>query len=985
MLGNIKNFAYDFFGKIPIVRNFIGKNKREINQESRIIHNKPVEEDNSKNNFESQNIRNICKKINNLIKEVKRDFTINYFPEFKNEIKQCFTKNKNQKEIEFDQNRLINLIETHQNKLINNFKNKIQEINLENKNLENFVVLWRNFITENKKYIEEIQTEIMLQVTENEHSNDLDLISVLMLNKEISKKISTNTLQKLASEINNISIKNQEEKDQLKKRFNDVFETDYQQFFIGSQFGIQPKNIVDIINSNIELDKSKEDKDFFYNLELKTKFQNATVGNFLYEANVTNESSNNIGILDPNSIKIIFERLSDRYFDYVNLRNNFIKKPEYDARKSKITNEINDIKEYLYQSGLTENTLSYEIKNLKNNEFLEKLEIDSNKFITNIKNLYNKKIWMSNYLGTLQKENIAGNEFESKQIIELFNKKNEEKIDQLKRILLEVSCLACIEVILKNLGLIDPNTDLSQTKKNKFDQNLPAIENFNSIPWLKDYYQQKIELYKQKVQNEDSSFKIGVVINELSKIGKELHRSKFFSSSDFFSRYGLYKEGDLLNNLIGKMTNIGRMSLNLGFVSHFLASIDPEENQDIDPNLISNIDSLINYLAKISKVYDSKGKEVFSPNKTEEYIEQAYSKLSGIIGSRDFLAFNTPLIVNFLRKTFGKDLPDDVPIPKDSFYSKNQVLSTWLFYTLVKFLPEKSDDQESLKARILIFDQIIDESFQKKARFTSELYRKIIRKARGLDDDDKPSKTSHGVIKGLCIDLERLVQDHMQNKKLNLVNLQFILNEYSKIEDKIKQNPKSISKALNNQSKVSILTPLENYLFNLFEQKPLEIIKFVKEKENTKPNYKNTLCLDILDDICTKIKKLNFGSNHIVILDSEEKKIKETIDVLERLMFLGFLLNTLNQDTIKFSSEHFKTNDNYKNDLESKISLITSFINSQVTLVVDEKFSPELELFKDQYEYKIKLKQLLSKTYLGFRPANGKNINWVQQSKVLQA
>jgi hypothetical protein len=668
----------------------------------------------------------------------------------------------------------------------------------------------------------------------------------------------------------------------------------------------------------------------------------------------------------------------------VNLRNKFIRKPEYDAKKNKITDEINEIKEYLYQSGLTENTLSFEVKNLKSNEYLEKLGLDGNKFINEIKNIYEKNIWMSNYLGTIQKELVNGNEFENKPIIELFNKKNDEKIDQLKRIFLEINCLACIEVILKNLQLINENVDFTKIKKNNYDQVLPATENFKSIPWLKNYYQQKVEYYKEKINNANSNFKIGSVINEISKIGKELHRTKFFSSSDFFLRYGLEREGELLNSLIGKMTNVGRMSLNLEFVSHFLASIDPEENQDIDPNLISNIDSLINYLAKISTIYDSSGKEVFSPNKTEDYIEKAYLKLKNTLGNKDFLAFNTPLIVDFLRKTFGKDLPDEKPIPKDSFYSKNQVLSTWLFYILVKFLPEQSNDQESLKARILIFNQILDDNFQNKARLTSELYKKIIRKGRGLDDNDKPSQTSNGVIKALCLDFERHIQNHIQSKDSQQINLMFLLNEYSNLEDTIKKNPKSVSKISKHQ-KIDVLTPLENYLFDLFKQKPLEIVKFIKEKENSKPHYKNILCTNILDDICKNIKKLNFVSNSIVIRDSDEILIKETIKILEKIISLGLILNSINQNSIRFSSEQFNTKDNDKKEIESKIKILTSFINSKVSLLIDEKYSNEVELFKDQYEHKNRLKQLLSRKYLGFKALTPRNINWEKTSKELAA
>jgi hypothetical protein len=97
------------------------------------------------------------------------------------------------------------------------------------------------------------------------------------------------------------------------------------------------------------------------------------------------------------------------------------------------------------------------------------------------------------------------------------------------------------------------------------------------------------------------------------------------------------------------------------------------------------------------------------------------------------------------------------------------------------------------------------------------------------------------------------------------------------------------------------------------------------------------------------------------------------------------ILNSINQNSIRFSSEQFNTKDNDKKEIESKIKILTSFINSKVSLLIDEKYSNEVELFKDQYEHKNRLKQLLSRKYLGFKALTPRNINWEKTSKELAA
>jgi len=982
MIGKIINFAYNLLGKIPIVRNFIGPKEKKVSFEEQQKFHKVVQENEKKEfvNLESAYKRIILDGLESkLIKNQNIRILRDNLPDFEKSFDFFVLKTSNDQIIDIKEKNLLNKIEEYQQKLIENFKKKVSELNnkpLNSKSHEEYINLWRNFNIENKRLIIETEEEIIFKIAKIENANNLDLMHGLKVSREISKKLSENTLNIFAEEINNLpigyEIENENQKTSLREFIKTVFNQEYQIFFLGSKFGLHSDEIINNIFANIKSNKDKKGRDLFENLLVINKFQDTIQGSILQERNKLDSVDYKIGMLKPEIIQETFEKMADLNFDIVNLKDKFIKKEEYDKKKIAIYSELNNIKDFIYNSGLIESYINKEILKLERNDVLKNFGINEIEFRKNINKIYEKINWLNRYLGELQKEEIAGVEFKRIPIINLFSQTPDEKIDQFKRIILETSILAGIEVILKDQGLFKDNQDFTKKKISSSGKTLSATENFESIPWLKNFYKQRLDYYQKIYKNENSSFKIGAVIKEISKIGKELHRTKFFSSSDFFARYGIIEEGNHLNNLIGFMTNIGRMSLNLDYVSHFLASIDPAENETADPNLISNLDSIINYLSKESKVYDKNGNEIYAPLKTEENIKKKYEQLASLIGSRDFLALNTPIIIDFLRKTFGKDTPEDQPIEKESFYSKNQVLSTWLYYILVKFLPEHSNDADSLKARIMVFDQLVDQNFQNKSRFTSELYRKITRKARGLNELDKPSNKGKGIIKSLCADLERHINWHIAGKKESKIDLEIILNSYRDVEQSLKNNPKVLSKITKIQKEIfgnnePLIKSLEENLINLFDRNPLLIMNFVKKNETTNPEYKNKLSKDLLIRIEKNIHKLNSYGNTIRILDSDENKIKQMIRILEDITYLGFLLNTLGQETITLTSKLFKKDSNKAENLDLKISKIIDFLNSNLILEVDSRYTQEQEVFPNQFEIKNKLKSLVSKKYFGFR------------------
>lgn len=998
MIGKIINFAYNLLGKIPIIKNFISPNANRISFEEQQKFHKLVQENDNKEyvHLESNRNKNIINGLQNFLKSSKSSRKLTDKLENFDKLFDFYIEKKNNDQIiEIKEKNILNDVQQYQNLLIESFKTKLDELNnkqFDKQSHEKYINLWSDFIVENKRLIIEIEEEVIERISKIENSNDLDLMKGLQIAREISKQISNKTLNVCAESINELplgfEIEGEKEKTSLREFIKKTLNQDYQILYFSSKFGMHSNELIKKIFANIDSNKNKNGKELFENLIIITRLQETIQGSILQEREKLESSDYQIGMLKPEIIQELFEKIANLNFSIVNLKAKFIKKEEYDKKKIEIVAEMKNIKDFIYKAGLVENYINIDINKNERNEVLKNFGINLNEFEKTIKNIYGKINWLNKYLGEMQKEDIEGIEFKSVPIINLFNFESDDRIDQFKRIILETSLLAGIEVILKDQKLFDTKKDFTKNRFSKDGKVLPATKNFDTIPWLKNFYKQRLEYYENVCKKENSAFKIGAVIKEISKIGKELHKTKFFSSSNFFERYGIEKEGSQLNNLIGVMTNVGRMSLNLDYVSHFLASIDPEENENIDPNVISNLDSIINYLSKESKIYDKDGNEIFAPLKTEDNIRKKYDHLESIVGSRDFLALNTPIIVEFLRKTFGKDTPDSEPIEKESFYAKNQVLSTWLYYILVKFLPKHSNDSESLKARIMVFDQLIDQNFQNKAKFTSELYRKIIRKARGLNDLDQPSNKNRGVIKELCADLEKHIEWHIANKNESKIDLKLLLECYEHVQQSLINNPRARIKLEKIQKELfknneDILKPLEKYLIHLYNKNPLIVINFIKQNRDLNPHYKNQFCLDLLSKIESNIYKIKKFKKEIDIIDSDENKIKEMINILEDLTYLGYALSSLEQNSIKLTSKLFNLSDkNLSNKVEKQIETIVNFINSTVNLIENSQYPAEVELFKNQFNLKNKLKTLISKSYFSFKPKNNSRFLWTKDQAI---
>ena len=671
-------------------------------------------------------------------------------------------------------------------------------------------------------------------------------------------------------------------------------------------------------------------------------------------------------------IEIILNNIKKLYTEFITLRSKFIPQGEYESKKTNLIYKIKDLKQTIYDLAVIENQTINTLQNeINKDENLALLELNKRENLQKIYKSYKQVNWLSSYLGIMQAETIAESEFPQTNVVKFMNEAGEDKIDHFFRLILETSTLSCIAVLLRENNTSGTGPSRSR-KLNLSNQELPALKNFETIPWLKDFYLQKIGDYEKLVSSDISKSKNALLIKELSKLGKELHRSKLFKTDDFFARYGLEKEAKELKDIMGDMTDTGRMSLNFDYVSNFLSFIDTEEDSEMSKNELAHLNKLIDYLSKESIIFDNQGHEIFDTVTLNPNIKDAYNKMKSIIGSSDFLALNTPLILKFLKASFGLGKENQDIKVQDA---NNQVLSSWIFYILVKFLPNESNDFNSLNARIAVFKQLMDQNIQANAKINSVLFQKMVKKARGLNSENNSTESNNenGVLKSLCLDLEKHINWHISKDNQSKIKLDELLEMYKDVENNIKQNPKSHQKVLEALSKLNnkneLLKPLSQSLIHLYEKNPDIILKFVKTADEK--SYKDQFLSDLLFSINDSIKILNIENQSYKVMDSDEKNIDQILKILDDINCLGYAIGK-NSKTIELNSNLFNLNNNRIEKIEESIKNIDRFLKTTISIEKNENFPNDIEVFANQYKKLTKLRRLI--------PAQTQNYNELQLS-----
>jgi hypothetical protein len=970
MINWVKNVGF----KIPIIKRFIPiKNdnyeiSKKINQSTKI--NFTLESENKTLCIES--IKSILEKhqrVNILDKK---------YPELTKKIKNLLVKISPNSPVDFKEIGLKKIIEEYQEKLNTQFENEIIHLNnqiYDPRSTIKYKELWNDYIKESKRLMLEIVDIVVLSTCNIEKVNDIDLMNSLKVSKTLTKQIAEASLRCIIANLTNIpigyEIENQNRIENLRDNIKNDFKEENTNLYLVSKFGIFSSDLIKGIYSILEKNSISKGIELFENISIINKFQEAIQGSLLQNKEDLNSNWNDIGKVNTKIVKESFERIISLYRDYVSLRSTYINYEIYSKRKKEIIGEIKDLKHFIYSLGLTENIEFNNLIQLKNDDVLENLNISRTEATSKLFDTYKNIHQISKSLGTLQADEIMGLRFEKTPIINLFNLENEEGNDHLKRIVLEVSILAGIKVILGHMYPEKNNLDFTLVRKNANNKILPSTLNFESIPWLKSFYTERVEFFENIVKNDNSSFQIAPIIKEISNIGKELHKDKLFTASDFFERYGLYKEKDDLLNIIGEMTEIGRISLNIGFVTNFLSYLNYDEKCPITKEEVTNIKLLIRYLKEKSKVIDENGKEINAPSGKDRKLEKLYDKMKEDVSRREFLSLNTPLVTNFIKKCYGRDVSPPRKIKKESFEANNQVLASWLFYILLKFLPDKSYSNDSLDSRMEITKLVLDEEFQSDHEINPSLFKKMIKQARGMSELGNFASTRgrKGVIKALCLDLENQINGYIFENK-GYIPLKNILNHYSALETTLKNNPKSHEKIMKVQREFfktnePLLQPLANKLIGLYKNEPDIVLAFIKNSLNNNPEYKEKFAIDLIQKIDSDIKTTQI-KNPIIIKDSDEKNLKKITEIIRDINNLGYIIDERGQERVELNEKVFGQTGRAV-EINQKIDNIKRFIDAKIQIIEDTSYSPQNELFENQYQTIMNLRKLLQKTNMEYK------------------
>jgi hypothetical protein len=969
MIAGVYNWVKSFGESIPIVNEYIQPKKINVKNKNLELSKKSYSK-NQNLTLETQN-RTLCiDSIKSKIEESQNlSILVKKYPELTEKIKNLISKNSPTSPVEIKEKLINDLIEEYQTKLNTRFEEELQKLNnktFDSKTHLEYTELWNDYIVETKRLMLESTNSLLFNTVKLNNINDIDLMSTLLVSRDITKQIAKKSLNQISELLSNIPIGYEIDSDGKKINFRESLKETFKEqnidLFLISKFGMFSGDLIKTIFYQLEKNSGKEGKELFENLSVISKFQQAIQGSLIQDTNDINSNEHTIGMINPQIVKKAFEKLTGLYDDYIKLRSVYIDYDSYLKQKNAILGSIQDIKQFIYELGVIENTELNNLKEIKNDNIFEALNLDSTEVTNKIFEAYKNVNQITNNLGVMQSEEIMGIKFDKTQLINLFNMENEQSIDHFRRIILEVTILAGIKVILSQINPENKNLDFTKVRKDRNNKELPSSLNFESIPWLKNFYYQKVSYFEDLVTKDSSTFNIAPVIKEISNIGKELLKSKLFTASDFFARYGLNKEDEELVSIIGDMTEIGRMSLNIGFVTNFLSYLNHDDKCPMSKSEIENLKLLIKYLNEKSKIYDQNGKEIFAPAGKDQKLEQLYDKVKEEIGDKNFLALNTPLVINFIKKCYGQDVKPPRKIEEDSFEANNQVLSAWLFYILVKFLPEKSTHSDSLKARMEIAKIVLDQNFQQDHKVNPSLFKKMIKQTRGLSELGSFASTRgrKGIIKALCLDLENQIKLHLEKK--SSIPLKEVLQSYSELHETFEANPKSFEKLQEVQKNIFknselLLKPLENQLIELYEIQPGTVIEFVNKQKNQNPKYFEKFTFDLLGKIEKQLYSVKLNSEKI-IKESDENQIKILSKILKDIINLGLILSNEKTKNIILEKNQFNLKFGEK-QISSGIQAIKIFLNSKVSIIEDTQISPETEAFHNQYENIRELRILL--------------------------
>lgn len=864
------------------------------------------------------------------------------------------------------------------NKILNKQFHDLRETDhsLESNIRETYEKFFKNYFNSAINLITELQKILTLELIKQKNLNPGLFVKQIEMCKEISINIASNYLNKINDIVNHIPDIKVDETNTLKKSIIENHKNDIRKLIIAANFGAISEELLNSVYDNQLLDHSLEnkEKELYNSLSFLWNFQKNTQGALIISSK--DEEIKVASFKEDIAVQALI------FYIHAIIKNFEI---NYDAiPNSKQQENIgqlefskNNLRQFLFNVIRVELNTNAKANDLTNISHLNSIGIDVPEEQNFVKKQLAASVNIFNILGK-NDDKIPGFNIENTSLFSFLNRGDAQR--HFERIILEVSLLAGIDAICTFKGWKKSDEPLINKYKNA-----------NTIPWIKNFYAGRYEKMQAMIKNEKSEIHIAKAIEYVSNLALELTKStQLFDVENFIERYDIKKPFEEIINYMLTQTRLGVMSLNILFFKSFLSDIlSKDENKAslTDPSQLRELKRLIDILETESRLKNERNETIYAPIVDTKAVDDALERLSKKFSDTGSLINNAEVITSFFTSSvnsLSKAQKTDDQEKEDFLHSKNIVLASWLFYILVKFLPERSHDVHSLRIRKNIFALMFNDRWSSQKIIPSTLYKKLKNQALGTEDDSGHQNGKLGVFKSLLNELDSRIEE-VARKEKSEIPLKDLLYIYADVEDILNSNPRTFN-ALSQPN-----TPLLRGLINsipLIVDSDLKLsVDFAKTYRN--PDFKTSLAKVLLEKASTLIKKIPInGFGEIEIKDSDEVTIRTVIQTLEYLEYLGHLKNEYNYSKLNLDINDFLNREEKltgRNEaqriISPRIALTDKFLNLRANLIDDPKFSNNQEAFPGQFQLKARLLQQIKK-FTTVRPAVGTILDWLDPKRI---
>lgn len=866
-----------------------------------------------------------------------------------------------------------------------------------------YIKLMQDYISRSLSFIIELEGRLMNQVIKiDPNSSDLDIAKAIGLHRELSKSIAETTLRtimqsfELLPGVAFITEQGREEKiaSIIGKELRDSLRT----LYLGSKFGIHSKEIVEAFKAKVQKIYIRDDVTVHKSLTILNELQNSIHGSLVQDADV-NKHSQEIAQLDASVINHVLENLIK-----VILKEFVINYDEIDDKQQRtILRPLNycknDLAMFLTKSAEIESETQRIINANKSDKVWLSINLNSEHENQNIEQVYSIINNQTNaILGYTNTETIKKIQVPGTQISNYLKGENLNK--HFARIIHEVSLVAAIDALAE-----------FRKAKTSPGKALNHHSNFQTIPWLKDFYSEKYKQYLSWVESPQATeLETRKISKELCQLGEELHHLGYFDFDDFASdsRYKIAEDTKKLLDRAADHTDMGVLAMTLEIFSTLFSYLEYDEKGPFKPEEVKRIQDLVSFLKKESILIGADGRQVVAPKKPNPLGVAKAEYMKKLVGSRGFLTLNTPIIIKFLEKSLGISGQNQGVITK-----QDSLLATLLFYVLVKYTPASVNDVDSLKAKAKIFKLCL-KLYSRGEDQLPVLYKKLCKQVLGLNDEINAGDPSrgNGLFKSMIIELENKISNYAKQKQeydearlrndsvraaavKPPIELYDLLEVYADIENTLRgdtQAAKRIEETLYKLKNISgpLIHGIKEMIKASIQADIHTTVEFVKQLNNEDlTQYTEKLLLDAAANCAKTLLANNIDREGRLIIGDYRKEDQEAIknftNLLEYIKHTGYLLNQygVSRINIRGSTVAAKEDSVIREQIINSIASIKDLLSRKIALIANASTLEE-EVFPGQFEAKRTLLELVREPEFRLKPAFGTMLTWIPSDRKLQ-